>query len=279
MSDQVVEVGKIVEISPEERFKHALHSVLTTWVETDFRMGLKKLTEQKHKGNNSIQNSKSFAELSNDLTAALHVLREDGVAQEYDSQLTETLFGQGKDSVVNCCGEKNRQEIEEALIGPISILTLIEAFKKTDNKNVDNIDITKIVAPSEVDVKNKVDLILDFGTKTKGGKPVVRLIQLKTTREPRFYVEKDIPGSARSPYTREKVSSSDIKKMREHANQLKKEGIHPIIYTVIVPAFDSVLINNVFGVPQPALLGKDKFNRTMEKFCEDVKRTGLLPKG
>lgn len=218
-------------------------------------------------------------ELSNDLTTALHILTEDGVAQEYETQLTEILLGQGKDSVINCCGEGGRAEVEGQLIGPISVLTFVDALKKTGNKYAENLDITKITAPSDLDARNKVDLVLDFGTKTEGKRPVVRLIQLKTTREPAFYVEKYNPAFERDPILEEKVPSWDIKKMEDYADQLKRRGVHPIIYIVGVPAYDTVCVNNVFGIVQPGFMKKDKYKGMVDKFCEDVTRTGLLPKG
>jgi len=116
-----------------------------------------------------------------------------------------------------------------------------------------------IVTDPIVDVKQKVDIRIDD-----------RLIQLKSSnadnviKVARALEDRDCLG----------VSAQDVNKMYEHVRYLQREGIDAKPFVILLPAFDSDMVGNPFGI----ILDKEAKDTWLKIFLEDGQKCGFLPK-
>lgn len=220
------------------------------WINKTFKPGVTELLQRK-----GLKRDIELANLSSRLAVVIFpISRKRNVAIEYDKELTEALGEMGPE-----------------LAGPISILTLADLILGCRPELEGSLtSLEGIVAPGDVDVKSKVDLVFDFNTRDRNGRKIIHLVQLKSIRESNVHVARIHPGDEKDYF--ETVSKQDAKKILRYADQLgRKKNAVVRSYVMLVPAYDTSAVGNIYGIIQ-----RDRMN-FLASFDEEATREGFFP--
>lgn len=273
-SNQEMKIKEWEQMNPEDRF--GILGDVRRWVQTGFKVKFHSLLKQE----SSYPRDVELSRLQGVLARALYLFvegrnfgKEKDRLEVFDwsNKLYDDLFG-GKDSVIDLKGK--RETAKANLVGPISVLTLMDLIRSADPQSSKKLRLSEVITEGDVDVTNKVDLILRFGDKSQYGE-LIRLVQLKSSRENYSSVTSIIPGERRREKIPAKVSIEDIEKMEQLAARVEKGASMPVdvrMYVIEVPAFDALAVNNIFG------LITDQRARRIETFSERARKEGFLPK-
>jgi len=222
------------------------------WISETYKPGISSLLQQPKGLTRDIE----LADLSAKLAIALYpISRELDTAKKYDKRLTEAL-----------------EEMRTELVGPISILTIADLILGCRPELKERLtSLEGIVAQGKVDVKSKVDLIFNFGTRDEKGREILHLAQLKGIREDDVRIARIHPEDKRD-YLGE-VSWEDAEKILQYAEWLRYEKKDSVVrsYVILVPAHDAEAVNNIYGI-----IRKDRRN-LLSAFNQEATREGFLP--
>ncbi len=251
--------------------ENEVYDGLFRWVREEYMSKVKELVPR-----NGFGRDKKLAEASRDLARVLYIFSKDNNEKRRRrnmEKLVGTMFDyEDKDSLVNCCGERNREEVLSGLYGTISVLTAINLFEEASPGVVSQMSIGEIIAPADMDVRHKVDLILEFKEK---GREHVRLVQLKSDPEQNVLIAEAYKGDKRRVLG---VSDKSIDSMFGVANTIsenrRKMGIDVgvKVFVMVVPHVGSGIVNIFGGLSDDGLY---------DVFVEDLGKRGrgrgLLP--
>lgn len=283
MSDIVVEpegrlnIDSLERISSQERVENQVHNHLIKWMGGGFRKDFKDCLDSfwRETRHNEAQITRcvKLATLQKNLARVLALFIEDGVTEKYHGQVAEILFGNPRESVVNCLGQKKAEAVEEQLIGAISVLTFVDLIKKVRPDLGTLLKISGIVPGGREDVEDKIDIILRFGDRFNG-KEIIRLIQLKTS-DNEVGVERVNPPNFEWLYLN-RVSDYEARKLAKKAEKMEElnKNILGRCFIVLVPNFRSGTVNNAFGIIREQKEGVVLIN----SFGSDASFWELLPK-
>ncbi len=198
-----------------------------------------------------------------------------GLDQGENGALWQALFGNYEDSVLNRLHPNKRGDAYNSLLGPISVLTFCDLMQKADPELFKKLNPLKIIASAEDDVERKIDLVLDFGTKNKDGKKVLRVVQLKTDRYMLPGVKRIDPENVKSEYLDGVLDAREARTMLGGARYL--EGLLDAelrCFVALVPAFDARVCNNPLGILNNSY---DAVEGARE-FIQNARKEGLIPK-
>lgn len=250
-----------------------------SWLKADFRgrwgAALRKREESRGRKNDTLEACRMLADLQRDLAYYLFLVSQNREAlRELERPVTEALLGRGRDSVVSVLGENRRGYVEESLVGAISNLTFWHLIAGSRPDLVDRINFGQMVVGGIADAMYAVDVVLDFGTRTKEGRKVLRIVQLKADSGGQIVMEEIFPDELKMGYLGGSVTRKDAERMVKGARTLYSD-CRCRFYAVCVPAFDSPPIGNAFGIIDPGYPGREEL---IAQSKEDAERTGLLPK-
>lgn len=259
------------EIEKLEAYQGDLQNRYFDWVSGEFRVRLGTLLSQNQTRKRDIE----LAELGSEFSKALNTFVATSGHSNWTSKLTETVFGRNKESVVNCLGQEGRERVKNSLIGPISTLTFIDLVSLARSDVKDKIGLKEILVPGEIDVRDKVDLIVELGDKGRGGKSIIRLVQLKTTpnNDARLIrVEED--NVKRSYFG--KVTGKSAKAMLSLSDKISRnEDVKARCFVALIPAFDARVVGNIFGLVKQ---DHPDAEYLIKYFKEDAEREGFFPR-
>ncbi|MFN7088710.1 MAG: hypothetical protein ACK4NX_02770 [Candidatus Paceibacteria bacterium] len=282
MSDQITETLPWVEAQDlRKEITLELLSCGVDWLKGDFR---KKWKEMLHKRDSlerfrggtrekTLEVCTQLADLQRDLAYYLFLVsRSRDALKKLEKPITEVLFGEDANSVVNCLGAERRGYVEASLVGAISNLTFWHLIAGSSPELVGRLSFEQMVVGGVADAGFAMDAVLDFGTKIEG-KKVLRVIQLKADRYGQMAVVSIYPDDLKVSYLGGSVSKNDAKRMINGARQFYP-GCHFLFFTALVPSFDSPPVRNVFGIIHPGYPERDAL---LDNFKEQALKTGLLP--
>ncbi|OGM57388.1 hypothetical protein A2955_02900 [Candidatus Woesebacteria bacterium RIFCSPLOWO2_01_FULL_37_19] len=274
MSDQLAELQTIEQVegmSLRDRLKEGVFDSLYGRIGGGFRYKLGELLSQKQTEERDI----ALANLQKYLATTLYYFGEDlQIAKEWDKRLDEILLGENKRSVVNVLGENKRALVEAHLLGPISALTLIDLIKRSDPSLKSGLRPSEIFVGGKRDVYDKVDLVFRFNTKTSDGKPVVRLVQLKSIPEVDARVARIVPGELKNNYFG-LVRKDEAEKLINYSKDPIYKDAQVKAFVILVPAFDSSVVNNIYGIIRASTKeGRD----LIDVFRTEAVEQGFLPR-
>lgn len=281
MVDQVAEVVLPWAETPVSNEKLSLEILEkgVDWLKGDFRdrwgNNLLSLEKAGGKKQEMLQICTELAGLQRDLAYYLFLVSQNREAlRQLERPVTEALLGRGRDSVVSVLGENRRGYVEESLVGAISNLTFWHLIAGSRPDLVDRINFGQMVVGGIADAMYAVDVVLDFGTRTKEGRKVLRIVQLKADSGGQIVMEEIFPDELKMGYLGGSVTRKDAERMVKGARTLYSD-CRCRFYAVCVPAFDSPPIGNAFGIIDPGYPGREEL---IAQSKEDAERTGLLPK-
>lgn len=234
-----VVVSEAERQSSSERISMEVHRALADEMGTGFRKELKDLLTRR-----GLERDIGLADLMGKFARSLDLFMKDGVYLDWEERLRDTIFGPGESSVVNCLGRFRANEVRNQLLGPISILTFADLIRKVVPE-AGEINLSQIVTLGNIDVENKVDLIL------RGAKGT-SLIQLKTVRDKKgtvYAAEVDPENVIPNGYFG-LVKRKDAEKMLEVRQWLIDDnpGANVRVFVVLVPPYDSPAVENIYGI-------------------------------
>lgn len=276
MSEQVDEfIQSAEEQAARGEVNEAFYQSLRDWLKTDYRGELRGLLSSiKPNRPAGKEASLGLANLGRDFARVLNLFMIDPEASaKWGEIIWDDVFGGSPDSIVNCRSPKNRDHVEEQLIGPLSVLSIISLVAESRPDLLDSIRELKQIAPGgHLDVINKVDLVFDFGDK------VERLVQLKA---PRMTTEFNVWRVDRERYPsaeyvrRHLVGHSDVKEMVSEAERRERyqKGKVVELFVIMVPAIDTKTRGNLFD--------KVRLGRVAERvqFGSAADKSGFFPEG
>ena len=283
MTDQTIETLPWVEAQDlGEKITPDLLSRGVGWLKGDFRENWKstlqkrdRLEKGKNGGREEMLNiCTNLANLQRDLAHYLFLVsRSRDVLKELQGQVADALFGVGSHSVVNCLGSERRGCVEGSLVGVISNLTFWHLIAESNSDLSKRLNFGQMVVGGLADAKFAIDAILDFGTRNKDGKKVLRVVQLKGDRWGQIIVDPIYPDDLKTSYLGGSVSKNDAQRMIDGARQLYPD-CHFLFFAVCVPAFDSPPVRNVFGIIHPDYPDRDVL---IDSFKDQALAACLLP--
>lgn len=281
MVDQVAEVVLPWVETPVSNEKLSLEILEkgVDWLKGDFRdrwgNNLLSLEKAGGKKQEMLQICTELAGLQRDLAYYLFLVSQNKEAlRELERLVTEALLGRGRDSVVNVLGENKRGFVEGSLVGAISNLTLWHLIAESRPDLAKRLDFGQIVVGGVADARFAMDVVLNFGTKTKDGREILRIVQLKADFIGQVVMEEIFPDELKRGYLGGSVTRQDAERMFEGTRNLYPD-CYCRLFAVCVPAFDSPPVRNVFGIIHPGYPDREAL---ITQFKEEAERTGLLPK-
>ncbi len=249
------------------------------WLKGDFRnrwnKNLRSLESLKdNRGKEMLKICTELANLQRDLAYYLFLVSQNrDFLRELEKPVREALFGEGRDSVVNVLGMDRRGFVEGSLAGAISNLTFWRLITESKQDLAGRLDFAQMIVGGELDARYAIDAVLDFGTKTKGGKKVLRLVQLKTDRSGQVVANEVHPNDLKTEYLGGSVTKKDAERMIEGARE-RYPDYYCRFFAVCVPSFDSPPVRNAFGIIHPGYPGRKIL---IDQFKKEAERIGLLP--
>lgn len=274
LTDTNLGIGEIEGTKPSERSKY--FDRMVRWIDGTAKARFKSLIVQ----DQTLERDKSLARIQKDLAVVLHLFRQGQdlasrsvlmELQKRSEQIKGIFFGQ-KNSYVDIRGIA--EDAKAHLVGPISVLTFTDLMTTADPEVVERMNLSQVLADEDKDVLNKTDLILDFGDEGEYGK-IIRLVQLKSSTGNYIGVRQVNPQDIREKDLLQGVTVGNVEKMAELAKRIEGESEEPVdvrLYLVTVPAYDSDVVNNMFGI-----ITGDRKN-FIERFGRIARKEGLLPK-
>lgn len=266
-------VENIQMISKEARLQNQSHDILLRWIGGDFKSAfMEELGRTEHVN----LRPRNLAELQGKLATVIDIFSQDFIGTDKEfamaSLLNKALFSESDSgSLINNGLGVQKEVVRSHIIGAISIAT----FAYLARQSGVNINAMDIIAPSGIDVKGKVDLILKFGDKNSNGQEIVRVVQLKAIGG---VSKTDIrrPEDVNNTVGALGIGSEDAKQLittcrhREWilgSNGPRDAEIRPFI--VVVPGYDSRVVHNSYG--------KITDSEVISEFEYEAKAYGLLP--
>lgn len=245
---QVLKIKAIEEMSPTERAQNMIYEKLIDWIGNGCRQEFGNNLKDHARGQKWSENLKTrsikLAEMKRSLGRVMYLFIQDGKAAKYHDLISDLLLSKSNPkSVVNVLGEDKQVCVRDQLIGTISVLTFVDLLKKAGNISSEDITFAEICTRGPVDVKDKVDAIVELGD------GVTRLIQLKSA-ENDFGVVRIDPDNIKRDYFGGRIGEHDIRAMDRKRKSLEKMGKKVEIFAVLVPNLYSHSVNNVFGTIQ-----------------------------
>lgn len=284
---EAVDVGVLMDpdrvMSVEQDIDQGLYDLAVYWLTTEDEGGLRDSFRRCYPVR-SKEDAIKMAQLQGDMAKIfLHMAywaSEDErvagnlqVEQGEDGNLWRHLYSRHDNSVVRSIDSSNPQKAAEHFLGPASIVTLTELIKEVDPRVFKRLNPLQIIPSGEVDATKKVDAILDFGTRNKEGKRVLRLVQLKTDQHGQIGIARIWPDDVKSSYFGS-VSRTSALKILDYAKQMENQlgDVEVRCFAILVPSFDSKVCNSPIGT----LSGDNE--QVYNIFKEEAQREGFLPK-
>jgi len=292
--DDEVSVAEIArkaeEIGPdlEAQIREGIYENTVAWIEKTFP---DKFRRTYPPGNN--QESKiRLAQIQGELSVALSllvVLNDEplvagrlGLNRGESGNLWQLMFSDRAGSIATCCNTR-RSDVSEAvrdqLAGTISNLTLVQLISESDPALATKARIHDILVNPRVDVQEQYDLRFDFGDKNEKGEKIVRIVSLKSHRDPDVRICAAEPGRAKIlGVERESIDTMlrAAKKLQTRLDTEEKRnggvGVEVRCFVAAVPRYDAPCVMNPTGrISANALPG------LASVFKEDASKCGFLP--
>ena len=152
--------------------------------------------------------------------------------------------------------------ISSQITSAISVVTFYDLLNKARPGITNDKPLSVLLAPAEVDVHDKVDLVLRLGDSNPYAedREIVRLVQLKTSRRGGIHIWRLDDPEAVPDDAERYIKKEHMEKMRGYAARLERDSngtIDAQTYLVTVPPYDDPAIGNVFGiVVDPVLISE-----------------------
>lgn len=275
-------LSKAEEMEPLERRREYIDVELRYFLKNPLYDEYAKLLARKDQRSPHWKIQKVKADIA--LTKTLYMISqgyESGPDRDkWNEVLWQDIFGEQDWSLVNCLGRKSSSEVEEQVVGAISVLTALDILHSARPEITDRMQLGQVIASPKEDVHGGVDLIFrDFGDTNPyfDDRKVVRLVQLKTSKggnEP-IGIWKVDPSNRSGEY-RDYVNESSLGRMFQLAEEMERKSsdIDCQVFVMVVPGVKSSIVSNVFGTINKSD-GEKK--QRIRQFQRDAEVCGFLP--